>query len=58
MRTFVVRIWHAADGESPIGLRGTVRDVRTGEERPFVSGEDLLALLAKTETDQQRDPIA
>lgn len=58
MRTFVVRIWHAPDGESSVGLRGTVHDVRTGEERPFVSGEDLLALLAKTESDQQRDPIA
>ena len=46
MRTFVIRIWHAADEEPSEGLRGTVHDVATGEGKPFVSGAQLLSLLA------------
>lgn len=49
MRTFVVRIWHPAEGEAgiePIGLRGTVESAdRTSPPVPFPDEAGLIGAL-------------
>lgn len=46
MDSYLVQVWVAADGTSPLSqLRGVVRHVATGAETPFRNDEEVLGVL-------------
>lgn len=57
MRSFVVRLWTAADerGVEPLPLRGVLEEVATGETVRFAGGEQLLAALERAARRQAAD---
>jgi len=51
MNTFLVRVWVPADDTGcGTALRGVVRHVATGVERPFSSDEEVLCVLRSAMT--------
>ena len=51
---FIVRTWAEARGEDLAELRGTVRDMHSGETRYFRTWEDLLAFMERHHATQAR----